>query len=240
MPPQQAPGAPQGYPQQGGMPGYGQPQAPPPPQQQFGAPAPMQPPQQFGAPAPMQAPPQFGAPAPMQQYQQPGAPGMPGAMPGAAPGASPPAQQQQQGGVNMPSFSMGGGGAYGMPRIGLGGGDFSPGKLMAAITTGQGFQSPRKMGAIMVGLAMLLAIANSVMIFVVHIYYPYLYAIGAIFWWAGLWLLLTGQPRAREDGGKAPGWSRAGLAVAFGMGVIVGALMCILNWEAWIVTSATQ
>ena len=29
-------------------------------------------------------------------------------------------------------------------------------------------------------------------------------------------------------------WTRIGLAACFGIGTIVGILMCVLNWEAWL------
>jgi hypothetical protein len=64
-----------------------------------------------------------------------------------------------------------------------------------------------------------------------HFYYPYLYSIGAIFWWGGLWLLITGQPRKSADGSKAPMWARAGLGVCMFIGLIVGILAIIVPWE---------
>lgn len=197
------------------------------------------------AAAPQQAWPQ-AAPqaqwAPQAQPQQ----AMPGAPPAYGPpqGYGPPAayggapmqqQQQQQQGVGMPQFGIGGFGPHGMPRIALGGGDFSPTKLFSAVFGGYGFAAPRKMGLIMMGLAFLLAVINSALVFAMHLYYPYLYSIGAIFWWGGLWLAVTGQPAARADGSKAPMWSRVGLAACLVWGILVGMSMCFFNWEHMLV-----
>jgi hypothetical protein len=107
-------------------------------------------------------------------------------------------------------------------RIGLGGGDFSPHKLMGAVIGGEGFANPRMMGAIMVGLSMALGFANIVLIFLLRWYFPYLFGIGAIFFWCGAWMAVTGQPKAQADGSKAPMWGRLGLGAGFVFGVLVG------------------
>lgn len=191
-----------GYGQQPGMqPGFGQPQQP-----GFG--------QQPGA-----------MPGGYGQPQQPG-------MPGAQPGYGAPPQQPAGGQGNM---QIGiGGVSFQAPTIGgvnLGGSDFSKDALMAAVVQGKGFESPRKVGGAMVGLGMLFAILNSILIFVLHLYYPYLYTIGAIFWWGGLWLVVTGQPKRSADGSPAPMWARAGLGACLVIGLIVGVLMIIVPWE---------
>jgi hypothetical protein len=246
----------QGYPQQGygqpqpgygqPQPGYGQPQPPPygqpqgqmqqagyPPQQAYGQPPPQQ---GYGAP---QAPQGYGAPTPGQPY--PGAP-MGGGMMGQPPqgyGGAPPAQQpppQGGGGMAMPSFGVGHFGPGGMPRIKIGEGDFAPKKLVAAVTTGQGFDAPRKMGGIMAAIAIGLTVLNTLLVLVLHRYYPYFYSLGAIFLWTGLWLLITGQPKANPDGSKSPMWARVGLAACLGVGVLVGAAMCFFNWERMLVS----
>jgi len=127
-----------------------------------------------------------------------------------------------------------GGVSFQAPTIGgvnLGGSDFSKDALMAAVVQGKGFESPRKVGGAMVGLGMLFAILNSILIFVLHLYYPYLYTIGAIFWWGGLWLVVTGQPKRSADGSPAPMWARAGLGACLVIGLIVGVLMIIVPWE---------
>lgn len=191
-----------GYGQQPGMqPGFGQPQQP-----GFG--------QQPGA-----------MPGGYGQPQQPG-------MPGAQPGFGAPPQQPAGGQGNM---QIGiGGVSFQAPTIGgvnLGGSDFSKDALMAAVVQGKGFESPRKVGGAMVGLGMLFAILNSILIFVLHLYYPYLYTIGAIFWWGGLWLVVTGQPKRSADGSPAPMWARAGLGACLVIGLIVGVLMIIVPWE---------
>jgi hypothetical protein len=216
-PQQQGYGQPQqgyGQPQQGYDPqqpqGYGQPQqgyAPPPQQQGYGQPQQGYPQQGYA-----QAPGGYGAPAPAQQQGV------------AAPPAAP-AQQQSAGGLGIGLGAMGPGG---MPRIKISTGQYSPQKLMSAVISGQGFDSPRKMGGVMVAAAVALSIVNTVLTFLIHRYYPYFYALGAIFFWSGLWLLITGQPHVTTDGSKAPMWSRIGLAVCFALGAL-GAAGTILT-----------
>jgi hypothetical protein len=134
----------------------------------------------------------------------------------------PPAQQAPHMG-----FSMGGGGV----RIKWEGGDFSVEALQRAVVEGQGFQKPRFMGAVLLGLSVLFIVGNMALIFVLNRYYPYLYGLAAIFLFGGTWLLITGQPGANEDGSPAPMWGRIGLGVAMALGVVLGALMVVLNWE---------
>ncbi|MFO0638665.1 MAG: hypothetical protein U0183_05580 [Polyangiaceae bacterium] len=229
-----------GYGQQPGMqPGFGQPQQPGFGQQPGAMPG------GYGAPPQQPGMPQqgFGGqpgfdPNAGQFGQQPGAmpggygqPQQPG-MPGAQPGYGAPPQQPAGGQGNM---QIGiGGVSFQAPTIGgvnLGGSDFSKDALMAAVVQGKGFESPRKVGGAMVGLGMLFAILNSILIFVLHLYYPYLYTIGAIFWWGGLWLVVTGQPKRSADGSPAPMWARAGLGACLVIGLIVGVLMIIVPWE---------
>jgi hypothetical protein len=198
---------PQGYGQQQPPQGYGQ---QPPPQGYGGAP-----PGQQGYGAPMQG---QGFPgAPMQAPQQ-GYGGMP-------PQGAPPPQQQGGGGMK---FGLGPIGPGGMPRISIDHGDYSPKKLMTAVTTGQGFNAPRKMGAVMFAAAIAFAVLNFLLVLVLHRYYPYFNQLGSIFGWTGLWLLITGQPKATADGSPAPMWTRIGLAVCFAFGVLSAASMFFL------------
>ena len=104
----------------------------------------------------------------------------------------------------------------------MGGSDFSKEALMAAVVQGKGFESPRKIGAMMIGLAILFSVLNVVIVIATNIYFPYLYAIGAIFGWGGLWLLVTGQPHRTADGSPAPMWARAGLGVCLFFGLLSG------------------
>jgi hypothetical protein len=156
-------------------------------------------------------------------------------MPGAQPGFGAPPQQPGAPAGGQGNMQIGiGGVSFQAPTIGgvnLGGSDFSKDALMRAVVQGQGFESPRKVGGAMVGLGMLFAIVNSVLIFGLHMYYPYLYTIGAIFWWGGLWLVVTGQPKKNPDGSQAPMWARAGLGACLVIGLIVGVLMIIVPWE---------
>lgn len=112
----------------------------------------------------------------------------------------------------------------------MGGSDFSKDALMAAVVQGKGFESPRKVGAGMFGLGFLFFLINTVLI-VLHFYYPYLYSVGAIFWWGGLWLLVTGQPKRTADGSQAPMWARAGLGACLFIGLLVGIAAIIIPWE---------
>jgi hypothetical protein len=232
----QSPQGPAGYgqvPSAYGQPGYGAAPA----QQGYGPPGPQgyapPGPQGYAPPGPQgyappgdqgYAPPAQGYGAPNQGY--PGAPMQAG---GQVPAPSPPA-----GGGGM-QFGVAGLGANGIPRIKVDGGAFAPKKLMAAVISGQGFESPRKMGAMMVGASVVFGVINTVLVLVAHIYYPYLYSLAAIFGWAGMWLLITGQPHTTPDGSKAPMWTRIGLGAFFGIGVLAGVALCVFNWEAMLV-----
>jgi hypothetical protein len=107
-------------------------------------------------------------------------------------------------------------------RLNYQGGDFSKQALQDAIFKGKGFEKPRLMGAAFLGLGLAFGIINSVMLFVLHYYFPYLFMIAAPFGWAGLWLLITGQPAATPDGSPAPMWGRIGLGVCFAIGILLG------------------
>jgi hypothetical protein len=240
QPPQPQYGAQPGYDPNAGQ-GYGQ-QAPAP--GGYGA-APAMPGGQPGydpnAGGYGQAQPGYGQPgmgAPGMGAPGMGAPGM-GAPGMGAPGMGAPGMGAQPGYGQPPAGGMGnmqvgiGGMSFQAPTIGgvnLGGGDFSKDALLAAVVQGNGFESPRKVGGAMFGLGFLFFIINTVLI-LAHFYYPYLYSIGAIFWWGGLWLLITGQPRKSVDGSKAPMWARAGLGVCMFIGLIVGILAIIVPWE---------
>jgi hypothetical protein len=224
--PMQSPMQPQQPQMQPSPPAYGAPQ----PQMQPSPPA-------YGAPQPA---PVYGAPQPQPQPMMPAAPyGAPqppmGAPPYGQPGMQPGMQQQPQQGMGLPQIGIGGIGRGGTPRISVGGGDFSPAKLVGAITTGQGFNAPRKMGLTMVGVGFAFAVVNTILVLVMHLYYPYLYSIGAIFWWAGVWLTITGQPAARPDGSQAPMWGRIGLAISLVFGVLAGVSMIFFDWEQLLV-----
>jgi hypothetical protein len=126
-----------------------------------------------------------------------------------------------------PSMGLGAIGPGGMPRIKFNAGDFDPKKIMTAVMSGQGFDAPRKMGIMMVVTAVGVTILNMLLIFLIHRYYPYLYSVGSIIGWTGLWLAITGQPHSNPDGSKAPMWTRIGLAAAFGIGMISAASLII-------------
>jgi hypothetical protein len=209
----QPPGGPPAY---GAPPGappppYGQPQQQPyaqPPAQAYG-----QPPAGYGQPQP-QGP--YGQP--QAPYGQPPAQGPYGQPPYGAPGYGQPAGQPQ-GGTQAPQIGIGGFGPGGIPRINFKGGDFSPTKIVNVIVKGDGYESPRRMGALFIGAAMAFYIINTVLIFA-HLYYSYFYSLGAIIWWAGWWLLIFGQPRKTADGSPSAMWGRIGLAVCLAFGLL--------------------
>ena len=195
-------GPPQGYGAPPGVPPqYGQ----PPPQPSYGQPPPGQP---YG-----QAPAGYGQAQPQAPYGQ--APGYPGA-PGYGQAGAPPQQQGMQG----PQLGIGGFGPGGIPRIHFSGGDFSPTKIVNVLVKGDGYENPRKMGALFIGAALAFYIVNTVLIFALHLYYPYFYSLGAIIWWAGWWLLIFGQPRKTPDGSPAAMWGRVGLAACLAFGLL--------------------
>ncbi len=117
-------------------------------------------------------------------------------------------------------------------RIHYDGGAFSPGNLIAAVTTGKGFDKPRVFGLGLIGIAFAFTAGNYVLITVLNYYFPYLYCLGAIFGWAGMWLAITGQPMAQKDGSAAPAWGRYGLMACIILGVLAGLAMVSFSWEA--------
>jgi hypothetical protein len=109
-----------------------------------------------------------------------------------------------------------------MPRISVASGDFHPRRFVGAVVSGNGFDSPRKLGLMMIGVAVVFSVINFVLIMVLSRYYPYLYSLGSILGWGGLWLAITGQPKATTDGTTVPMWSRVGLGVALVFGTLSG------------------
>lgn len=109
--------------------------------------------------------------------------------------------------------------------------DLSPGALVNAVTTGEGFANPRMVAAAAGGLGVLLAVANFVLIFVLNRYYPYLLGIAPTLILGGMFMLATGEPRARGEGQTAPMWTRAGLAGSMLVGLGIGvALVFLVHW----------
>jgi hypothetical protein len=153
------------------------------------------------------------------------------------PGQGTPQPPPQQGGGM--SVGLGSIGRGGIPRVKVDAGDYHPSKLWSAVASGEGFAKPRMMGLAMVGLSIVLTVVNTILVLFVHIYYPYLYSLGAIFWWAGLWLVITGQPQTPADGSKAAMWGRAGLGAFLVIGVLMGIAMIFMNWEHMLASSVT-
>ncbi len=243
---------PQGQPQQQQpqQQGYGQPNpyGQPPQQQAYGQPAPQQqgygqPPPGYGQPPPgygqQQPPPGYGQPPQGAPYgAPPGAPAPYGAPPGGypqQPGAYPQQQPgqppQQQGGMGGMGIGLGGIGVGGIPRIKVSVGDYHPNKLWSAIISGEGLAKPRMFGLVMLGISIVFAVVNAVLIFVLHLYYPYLYIIAGPLWWGAWWMIIFGQPLATTDGSKSAMWGRIGLGVCLAMGLLAGLGMSFLvSW----------
>ena len=129
------------------------------------------------------------------------------------------------------NFGMGGIGPGGIPRIKVNVGDYHPSHLFSAVIKGQGYEKPRIFGLVMLGIAFAFAVINWVLIFVAHLYYPYLFWLSGPLWWAGWWMVIFGQPKATPDGSPAPMWGRIGLGVCLVFGLLSGASMTFLvSW----------
>jgi hypothetical protein len=123
------------------------------------------------------------------------------------------------------SFGLGGVGPGGMPRIKVGVGDYHPNKLLNAVIKGEGYDKPRMFGLVMLGLAVAFSVVNFVLIFVAHIYFPYLYLLAGPLGWGGLFMVIAGHPKAPADGSPVPMWARIGLGACIVIGLLVGAAM---------------
>ena len=109
--------------------------------------------------------------------------------------------------------------------------DLSPDALWSAVTTGEGFQNPRIVAAAAMGLGVLLAAGNFVLILVLHLYYPYLLGLAPVFLLGGLFMLATGEPKSRGEGQQVPMWTRAALAGSMFVGLLIGLALCFLvHW----------
>lgn len=83
----------------------------------------------------------------------------------------------------------------------------------------------------MLGISIVFAIVNAVLIFVLHLYYPYLYIIAGPLWWGAWWMIIFGQPRLTADGSKSALWGRIGLGVCLATGLLAGLGMSFLvSW----------
>lgn len=111
-------------------------------------------------------------------------------------------------------------GAGGRPRIGFQGGDFSLHGLIGAVT-GKGFHNPRLMGAGFFGLGALFGIGNFVLLYVLNYYFPYFLVLAPPFALAGLFMLITGEPKTKDDGTSAA-WGRIGVGALLALGFLSG------------------
>jgi hypothetical protein len=104
----------------------------------------------------------------------------------------------------------------------MAGGDFHPMALYRAVASGTGFHKPRLMGGGFLGLSIAFFAVNVVLMYVLHIYFPYFWALVPLFGMAGLWMLITGQPQTTEDGSPCVMWGRIGLAACLAVGLLGG------------------
>ena len=160
--------------------------------------------------------PSYGQPGMPPGQPSYGQPGMPPGQPSYGQPGMPPQAQAPAVGIGVAGWSGG------MPRINVGTGDFTAGAMIAAVTTGQGYESPRKVGAISFGISFLLGVLNIVILVATNRYYPYLFIIAGPLGWGGLFLLITGEPQHRQDGSPAPSWARMGLGACLGIGLLLG------------------
>ena len=141
---------------------------------------------------------------------------------------APPQQPHQQSSVPQMGLSHDGGNF----RIHYDGGAFSPSAIVTAAATGKGFEKPRMMGLVLLGLAVAFTVANYALVMVLNYYFPYLYSLAAIFGWTAMFLVITGQPKAQPNGAQAPQWARWGLMACFAIGVLQGIAMVMVPWES--------
>ena len=120
-----------------------------------------------------------------------------------------------------PSFGLGMG-PGGRVRINMSGGGFHPMALYSAVVSGKGFDKPRLMGAGFVGLSIAFFVVNLILMYGVHIYFPYFWALVPLFGMAGWWMVITGQPKMNEDGSPCALWGRIGLGVCLALGLLSG------------------
>jgi hypothetical protein len=119
-------------------------------------------------------------------------------------------------------------------RLGFSNASWSPGALWGKAMSGQGFEGPRKVGLIMLGLAAAFIAGNVLMVKIAHIYYRFLYAGGAVCLLAGLFLLVTGQPKAKPDGTPVSGGARFGFITSIVIGIGLGVFLNVYYWEHWV------
>ncbi len=137
-------------------------------------------------------------------------------------------QQQQQQGPQGPSFGGIGIGPGGRPNISVGMGDFNIHAIQSALVSGEGFASPRKFGAMAAGLGFGIFILSEIVIYVLHIWFPYLYIISFPLFWGGIWMLILGQPQKQADGTKAPMWGRIVVGAVMILGLLQGLMFAFV------------
>lgn len=122
-----------------------------------------------------------------------------------------------------PGFGIGvSGWSGGAPRIAVATGGFSTGGFLELVIKGHGVENPRKYGAIAFGISFVCGVLNLIIIFALNIYFPYLFLVAGPFGWAGLFMLITGEPLDRKDGSLVPAWARFGLLGCTAIGLLLG------------------
>ena len=101
-------------------------------------------------------------------------------------------------------------------------GNFNYTAISHALISGEGFESPRKFGALAAAIGFGILIVSQILISVVHIWFPYFYILAFPLFWGGLWMLILGQPQKQADGSKAPMWGRAVIGAVMVLGVLQG------------------
>ncbi len=101
-------------------------------------------------------------------------------------------------------------------------GGFSYSAISHALISGEGFDSPRKFGAMAAALGFVILIVSQILISVVHIWFPYFYILAFPLFWGGIWMLILGQPHKQADGSKAPMWGRIVIGAVMVLGVLQG------------------
>jgi hypothetical protein len=105
-------------------------------------------------------------------------------------------------------------------NVGMGG--FHPNAIARSLINGDGFPEPRKFGLMAAALGFGILVIESILIFAVHIWFPWFYIIAFPLFWGGVWMLILGQPKAQPDGSKAPMWGRVVVGGVMVLGILQG------------------
>lgn len=115
-------------------------------------------------------------------------------------------------------------------NVSVGMGSFSYTAISHALISGEGFDSPRKFGAMAAALGFGILIISTILIAVVHIWFPYFYILAFPLFWGGIWMLILGQPAKQPDGSKAPMWGRIVIGAVMVLGLLQGLGAAFMPW----------